>query len=113
MAVNKSVHPHHASNAGILAQIAPESLIAPIVAEEIVQQRGAYHRSGLVPGQTHPAGDGIGRFRHGNRMVIDRVAFAVVLEIAQLLKAGMIQDIPGKLLDLAVQWTHPFPHMLG
>ena len=108
MAVHESVHPHHAPHAGIAVQIAAEAFAAPIVAEEIVQQRCAYHRSGLVPGQTHPAGDGIGRFRHGDGMVIDRIAFAMVLKGAQLLETGMLQNIPGKLLDLAVHWTHPF-----
>ena len=108
VAVYESVHPHHALDAGIPAQIAPKTIVAPIVAKEIVQQCCAYDRSGLVPRQTHPAGDGIGRLRHGNRLVIDRISLAMVLKAAQLLKAGMLQNIPGKLLDLAVQWTHPF-----
>ena len=39
-------------------------------------------------------------------MVVDRIIRAVVLEDAQLLELGVVQDIPGKLLDFTVHWTH-------
>ena len=113
MSMHKSVHPHHTLDAGIPAQVAAEAFVMPIVAEEIVQQCGAKYRSGFVPGQTHPAGDGISRLRYGNRMVINRIVGAVMLERAQLLKAWMLQNVPHELLDLAVQWTHPFRFVLS
>ena len=65
MAVYKRVHAHHAPQAGIPAQVTAETLAVPVVTEEIVQQRRADNRGGLVSGQTHPAGDGIRRLSHG------------------------------------------------
>ena len=104
--MDKGMHPHDALPAGIAAEKAPEAVAVPIVAEKVMQQRCTDHRSGFVPGQTHPAGDGISRPCHSNRMVVDRIIRAVVLEAAQLLELGVVQDIPGKLLDFTVHWTH-------
>lgn len=111
--MHKRMHAHDALHTGIPVQIAAEYISAPVIAEKVMQQRCTDHRSGFVPGQTHPAGDGISRLRYGNRVVINRIVGAVMLERAQLLKAWMLQNVPHELLDLAVQWTHPFRYFLS
>lgn len=113
MSMNKGVHAHNTLHTGIPVQIAAEQISAPVIAKEVMQQRCTDDRSGFVPGQTHPAGDGVSRLRYGNRMVIDRIFGSVMLKQTQLLKAWMLQNMPHELLELAVQWTHPFRYVLS
>lgn len=108
MSMHKGVHTHNALDAGKPVQVAAEQITAPVIAEKVMQQRCTDNRSGFVPGQTHPAGDRISRFRYGNRVVIHRIIGAVMLKQTQLLKTRVLQNMSHKLLNLAVQWTHPF-----
>ena len=108
MSVHKGMHAHDALDAGKPMQIAAEQFTAPVIAEKVMQQRCTDNRSGFVPGQTHPAGDHISRFRYGNRVVVYRIFGTVMLKQTQLLKTRVLQNVSHKLLDLAVQWTHPF-----
>lgn len=108
MSMHKGMHAHDALDAGKPVQIAAEQIAAPVIAKKVMQQRCTDNRSGFVPGQTHPAGDCISDFRYGNRVVVYRIFGAVMLKQTQLLKTRVLQNMSHKLLDLAVQWTHPF-----
>ena len=48
VAVNEAVHMRDAPNAGKMAEIAAKTFAVPVVAEEIVQQRGADDRCGFA-----------------------------------------------------------------